>query len=71
MCVATLDKAGITVCPPDGGPAEFVPVSGDTHVTNLCFGGPDLRKAYVTLSYAGQLVEIDWPRPGLKLNYGA
>ena len=22
-------------------------------------------------SYAGQLVEMDWPRSGLKLNYGA
>ncbi len=68
ICVATLDKGGITVCPAHGGPAEFVPVPGDTHVTNLCFGGPDLRKAYVTLSYAGQLVEMDWPRPGLRLN---
>lgn len=68
ICVATLDKGGITVCPAHGGLAEFVPVPGDTHVTNLCFGGPDLRKAYVTLSYAGQLVEMDWPRPGLRLN---
>ena len=71
VCVATLDKAGITVCPPDGSHADFVPVAGDTHVTNLCFGGPEMRKAYVTLSYTGQLVEIDWPRPGLKLNHGA
>ena len=71
VCVATLDKGGITVCPVSGGSEEFVPVTGDTHVTNLCFGGPDRRKAYVTLSYAGQLVEVDWPRPGLKLNYGA
>jgi gluconolactonase len=67
VCVATLDKGGITVCPPNGGEAEFVPVPGDTHVTNVCFGGPDLRKAYVTLSYAGLLVELDWPRPGLRL----
>ena len=48
-------------------PGEFVPVPGDTHITNLCFGGPDLTKAYVTQSYAGRLVEIDWPRPGLRL----
>lgn len=66
ICVATLDMGGITVCGPDGGAAEFVPVPGDTHVTNLCFGGPELKKAYVTLSYAGQLVEMDWPRPGLR-----
>jgi gluconolactonase len=57
------------VCPPHGGAAEFVPVPGDTHCTNLCFGGPDLRKAYVTQSYAGRLVEIDWPRPGLPIFY--
>jgi len=67
VCVGTLDKGGITICKADGSGAEFVPVPGDTHVTNLCFGGPELRKAYVTLSYAGQLVEMDWPRPGLRL----
>ncbi len=71
VCVATLDKGGITVCAASGDRSEFVPVPGDTHVTNLCFGGPDRRKAYVTLSYAGQLVEMDWPRAGLKPNYGA
>jgi gluconolactonase len=26
-----------------------------------------MRKAYVTQSYAGRLVEIDWPRAGLGL----
>ena len=68
ICVATLDKGGVTVCAPDGRTSEFVPVPGDTHVTNLCFGGPELRKAYITLSYAGQLIEMDWPRAGLRLN---
>ena len=68
ICIGTLDTGGITVCAPTGNTAEFVPVEGDTHVTNICFGGPRLRKAYITLSYAGQLVEMDWPRPGLQLN---
>lgn len=68
ICIGTLDRGGITVISPETNTAEFVPVPGDTHVTNLCFGGPDLRKAYITLSYAGQLVEMDWPRPGLQLN---
>lgn len=68
ICIATLDRGGITVCAPQGGLVEFVPVPGDTHATNICFGGPDLRKAYITQSYAGRLVEIDWPRPGLALN---
>jgi gluconolactonase len=66
VCVGTLDTGGITVIDPTRGTAEFVPVAGDTHVTNLCFGGEGYRKAYVTLSYAGQLVELDWPRPGLR-----
>ena len=68
VCVATLDTGGITVVKPDGQPADFVPVEGDTHVTNICFGGADLKKAYITLSYAGQLIEMDWPRRGLPLN---
>jgi gluconolactonase len=41
----------------------------DMHTTNICFGGPDLRTAYVTLSGSGRLVACDWPRPGLALNY--
>lgn len=68
VCIGTLDRGGITVIAPNHAEAEFVPVLGDTHVTNLCFGGPELRKAYVTLSYAEQLIEMDWPRPGLRLN---
>jgi len=69
VCVGTLDVGGITVITPDGD-TSFVPVEGDTHITNLCFGGPGLRTACVTQSYAGRLVELDWPRPGLPLNYG-
>ena len=61
ICVATLDRGGITVCAPQGGLVRFVPVPGDTHITNLCFGDPMHGKAYVTQSYAGRLVEIDWP----------
>ncbi|MDM0021830.1 SMP-30/gluconolactonase/LRE family protein [Variovorax saccharolyticus] len=60
ICVATLDRGGVTVCSPEGGLVEFVPVDGDTHITNLCFAGSDMTKAYVTQSYAGRLVEIDW-----------
>ena len=67
VCVGTLDTGGITTIDPVKGTATFVPVSGDTHITNLCFGGPGLRKAYVTQSYAGRLVEIDWPDAGLPM----
>ena len=41
----------------------------DPMTTNICFGGPELRTAYVTLSVSGQLVAVPWKRPGLPLNY--
>jgi gluconolactonase len=68
ICVATLIHGGITVVSPEGELVEHVPMP-DLYTTNLCFGGPDLRTAYVTLSYSGRLVALDWPRPGLALNY--
>ena len=41
----------------------------DPLTTNICFGGADLRTAYVTLSGTGRLVSTPWPRPGLQLNF--
>jgi gluconolactonase len=69
VCVANLDRGGITVCSADGQSATFIPIPGDTHITNICWGTSNMKKAYVTQSYAGRLVEVDWPTPGLKLNY--
>ena len=42
----------------------------DVYTTNICFGGPDLRTAFVTLSGIGQLVSLPWPEAGLRLNFG-
>jgi gluconolactonase len=67
VCVATLAQGGINICAPDASGAEFMS-TGDPMTTNICFGGTDMKKAYVTLSHSGRLVEMDWPRPGLKLN---
>ena len=67
ICVATLVTGAITVIAPDGRIVRQVPM-GDPHTTNICFGGPDLRTAYVTLSGLGQLVALDWPEPGLRLD---
>ncbi len=39
----------------------------DVLTTNICFGGDDLRTAYVTCSSSGRLVSFPWPRPGLRL----
>ena len=43
----------------------------DPLVTNICFGGKDMKTAFVCLSSTGKLVATEWPRPGLKLNYCA
>ncbi len=68
VCVATLHNGGITVISPDGSRVEHVPMPDPT-TTNICFGGRDLRTAYITLSESGRLVSMRWPRPGLALNY--
>lgn len=70
VCVATLVNGGITVISPDGSSVEHVP-TGDPLTTNICFGGPDLRTAYITLTGQGKLAAMEWPRPGLKLHYAA
>ena len=71
VCVGTLGSGGITsVSPEDGSVVEFVEC-GDLFVTNICFGGDDLRTAYITLSGAGKLASTAWARPGLELPYSA
>ena len=58
---------GIVVITPDGEELDVHPVPGDT-TTNIAFGGNDRRRAVITLSRSGRLVETTWPRPGLSLN---
>ena len=68
ICVATLVNGGLTVISPDGSSVDHVSFP-DPMVTNVCFGGDDLRTAYVTCSATGKLVSTPWPRPGLKLSF--
>ena len=68
VVVATLVTGALTVISPGGEVLDQVTL-GDPMVTNVCFGGDDLRTAYATLSGTGRLVSFDWPRPGLRLNY--
>lgn len=68
ICVATLINGGISVIAPDGKLVEHVP-TGDNVTTNIAFGGPELKTAYITLSGKGELVMMDWPRGGLPLNF--
>ena len=67
VCVATLINGGVTVISPDGRQVEHHPMP-DPMTTNICFGGPGLRTAFITLSWTGRLVAVDWPVPGLQLN---
>jgi gluconolactonase len=68
VCVGTLVNGGITIVPPDGGVVSHVPMP-DALTTNICFGGPDLRTAYITLSTTGRLVATEWASPGLRLAF--
>lgn len=67
VCVATIINGGITAFDPDGT-TEHYPFP-DLLVTNICFGGPDMRTAWITASGTGKLYRAKWPRPGLKLNF--
>ncbi len=69
ICVGTLWNGGITVFEPSGA-YEHVPVP-DPVTTNICFGGPDMRDAFITCASTGRLVKMRWPRPGLKLPFNA
>jgi len=68
VCVATLVNGGITIISPDGARTEHVPMP-DPLTTNICFGGPDLRTAFITLSGTGKLVSMPWKTRGLRLAY--
>jgi gluconolactonase len=69
ICVCVIGaQAGVSVVSAAGHvshltlPAEF----DDWGPTNLCFGGGDLRTAYVTLTGNGQLIACEWPVAGLR-----
>lgn len=68
VCVATLISGLISVIAPDGQLVEQVP-TGDRVTTNIAFGGPELKTAFITLSGKGELIAMDWPRGGLPLNF--
>jgi gluconolactonase len=68
VCVATLITGGITVHSPDGATARLIEMP-DVLTTNICFGGADLKTAYITLSTTGRLVACEWETPGLPLNF--
>ena len=66
ICVGTLVTGGITVFSPEGEKLEYWE-GPEPYCTNICFGGPDMKTAYITVSGGGLLVAVDWPRAGLSL----
>jgi gluconolactonase len=68
VVVATLVSGCLTVISPSGEVLDQAS-TGDPMTTNVCWGGDDLKTAYVTCSATGRLVSIPWPRPGLPLHY--
>lgn len=67
VVVGTLGTGGLTIYSPEGD-EDFLALP-DPLVTNVCFGGEDLRTAYATLSAQGKVVSFRWPYPGLELAY--
>lgn len=67
VCVATIVNGGITIFDLDGSTEHIA--FPDFATTNICFGGADMRDAWITCSSTGKLYKCRWPRPGLKLNF--
>jgi gluconolactonase len=71
VCVGCLmEEAGIVSLDPQTGEAVNY-LFPDLLPTNICFGGPDMRDAWITLSHSGKLLKTRWPEPGLKLAFNA
>lgn len=68
VCVATIVNGGISRINPDTGAIAHV-ATDDPMTTNICFGGDDLKTAYITLSSTGRLVSTAWETAGLALNF--
>ena len=70
VCVATILAGGITTFWPGTGKVKHTPIP-DPLVTNICWGGKNMKTAYITASGTGKLIAMEWPEAGLRLNYNA
>ena len=69
ITVATLNTGYVTEISPSGEVVRAVKMP-DIYPTNVCFGGADMRTAYVTLSDSGRLGVLPWAAAGLRLHFG-
>jgi gluconolactonase len=72
VCVATLLNSGISTISPKGK-VKFLSLAQykDPLVTNIAFGGKDMKTAWITVSGRGLLIQTPWPKPGLRLAFNA
>lgn len=68
VCVASPYRGAIVVIAPDGQVLRYVEMP-DRIPTNICFGGPQLQTAFVTLCQHGTLARLEWPVAGQPLNF--
>ena len=68
VCVATIMNGGISRINPMDGSIRHVP-TGCPMTTNICFGGDDLKTAFITASGTGRLLKTEWDTPGTPLNF--
>lgn len=71
---APATNGGISVISPTGD-VEFVPLKLPNGTftplpSNICFGGPGMKTAYITCGGSGHLISMPAEIPGLKLNHG-
>jgi gluconolactonase len=70
ICVATIgDQGGISTVTPDSK-VSFTRTD-DPITTNIAFGGPEMRDAWITCSGNGLLIKVRWPETGLRLAFNA
>ena len=67
VCLASPYRGAIVVISP-AGQVRYVEMP-DRLPTNICFGGSDLKTAYVTLCQKGTLGRLAWPVSGMPLNF--
>lgn len=68
ICCASPGVGAVLVFPAEGGAPDVVAIP-DFLTTNIAFGGPDRRTAYVTMGSSGRVAMIEWDVPGLELAF--
>ena len=68
IVVATLVSGEITTISPAGEILDVAKMP-ERMPTNICFGGADLRTAFITLSTSGKLVSTPWREAGFRLPF--